>query len=192
MKKILLIDNYDSFTYNLYQYLWKITGEQPDVFRNDRIGIREASSYQRIVLSPGPGLPDDAGILVPLIRELSPCHNILGVCLGHQAIARAFGGTLVNLSTVFHGISSVLVHNGNDPSFYKDIPAEFSAGRYHSWVVSPENLPSEMVVSAYDQAGNIMSMKHRNYPVRGVQFHPESVLTEFGYRMIENWIKSKE
>ncbi|MDP4210145.1 MAG: aminodeoxychorismate/anthranilate synthase component II [Bacteroidota bacterium] len=186
--KILVIDNYDSFVYNLVHYIEKITGERPDVYRNDEISIEDVGKYDKILLSPGPGVPSEAGIILDVIRKYSPTHSIFGVCLGHQAIGEAFGGQLTNLDTVYHGIASkIQVLTPGDP-LYKGIPAEFNVGRYHSWVVSREGLPDCFTITTEDESGMIMGISHKQYNVRGVQFHPESVLTEHGMKMVENWL----
>jgi anthranilate synthase component 2 len=186
-KKILVIDNYDSFTYNLVHYIEKITGVRPDVFRNDKISLDNVGLYDKIILSPGPGVPSEAGIILDIIRKYAPTHSILGVCLGHQAIGEAFGGKLVNLNKVYHGIASkITVLEDNNPLF-EGIPHEFLAGRYHSWVVANEELPECLTITAKDESGLIMGLKHKKYDVEGIQFHPESVLTENGYKMMENW-----
>jgi anthranilate synthase component 2 len=188
--KIIVIDNYDSFTYNLVHYIEKITGKRADVFRNDEISIEEVSKYDKILLSPGPGIPVEAGIIIDLIKTLGPTKSILGVCLGHQAIGEAFGGTLTNLDKVYHGIASeIKVLTPNDP-LYKGLPDKFNVGRYHSWVVAKENLPDCFTITSIDEHGLIMGISHKQYNVRGVQYHPESVLTENGLKIIENWINS--
>jgi anthranilate synthase component 2 len=188
MKKILVIDNYDSFTYNLVHYIEKLTGIYPDVFRNDEIEISEADKYAKILLSPGPGIPVESGICLDLIRQYAPKKSILGVCLGHQAIGEAFGASLTNLSEVYHGLATpVTIIDPSEPLF-KGIPATIIAGRYHSWVVTRENLPDCFTITCEDANGTIMGISHRQYDVRGLQFHPESVLTEHGYDIIRNWI----
>jgi anthranilate synthase component 2 len=188
MGKILVIDNYDSFTYNLVHYIGNLTDDTIDVFRNDEISLDAVDKYDKILLSPGPGVPSEAGIILELIRRYSPKKSILGVCLGHQAIGEAFGGKLTNLDKVYHGISTPIeVLTPNDP-LYKEIPSKFDAGRYHSWVVSDEKFPSELVITAKDENGMIMGLSHSKYNVRGVQYHPESVLTQHGYQIIENWL----
>jgi anthranilate synthase component II len=185
---IVVIDNYDSFTYNLVHYIEKITGKRVDVFRNDVITVDEVSKYDKILLSPGPGIPVEAGIILDLIRKLGPVKSILGVCLGHQAIGEAFGGTLVNLDKVYHGIATKInVLKPNDP-LYKDVPQSFNVGRYHSWVVAKDSLPDCFDITCEDEFGLIMGISHKQYNVRGVQYHPESVLTENGLKLIENWI----
>ena len=198
MKKLLVLDNYDSFTYNLVHLAKEILEEEIDVFRNDEITIDEASKYQRILLSPGPGIPEEAGILLPLIKALSPSHTILGVCLGHQAIGQVFGGTLNNLSKVYHGVAtSVDILQDLLPSvkrndWFLGLDTRQMVGRYHSWVVNAEGLPEMLQVTSKDEQGMIMSLRHKTYDVQGVQFHPESVLTENGRKMLENWLKSPQ
>ena len=198
MKKLLVLDNYDSFTYNLVHLAKEILEEEIDVFRNDEITIDEASKYQKILLSPGPGIPEEAGILLPLIKALSPSHTILGVCLGHQAIGQVFGGTLNNLSKVYHGVAtSVDILQDLLPSvkrndWFLGLDTRQMVGRYHSWVVNAEGLPEMLQVTSKDEQGMIMSLRHKTYDVQGVQFHPESVLTENGRKMLENWLKSPQ
>jgi len=188
--KILVIDNYDSFTYNLVHYIEKITGIRADVFRNDEISIEDVGKYKKIVLSPGPGIPVEAGIILEVIKKYAPTHSILGVCLGHQAIGEAFGGKLTNLDKVYHGVASTIqVLTPNDP-LYAGIPASFNVGRYHSWVVAKENLPDCLTITSVDEHGLIMGLSHKQYDVKGVQYHPESVLTENGMKMMENWINN--
>jgi anthranilate synthase component 2 len=187
---IVVIDNYDSFTYNLVHYIEKITGKRVDVFRNDKISVDEVSRYDKILLSPGPGIPVEAGIILDLIRKLGPTKSILGVCLGHQAIGEAFGGKLVNLDNVYHGIASEIeVLTPEDP-LYRGIPTKFNVGRYHSWVVDKPTLPDCFTITSVDDKGLIMGISHKQYDVRGVQYHPESVLTENGLKMMENWLKT--
>lgn len=184
--KILLLDNYDSFTYNLL-HIVKELGAQIEVRRNDQITLDEVERFDKILLSPGPGIPEEAGILLPLIRRYAPTKSILGVCLGEQAIGEAFGAKLVNLTEVYHGISSDIQIVADDPLF-EGLPRRFQAGRYHSWVVSREQFPDCLEVTAVDTEKNyIMALRHRTYDVRGIQFHPESVLTPEGKRMIQNW-----
>jgi len=191
----LVLDNYDSFTYNLVHLAKEILEEEIDVFRNDEITIDEASKYEKILLSPGPGIPEEAGILLPLIKALSPTHSILGVCLGHQAIGQVFGGTLTNLSKVYHGVATTIEIEPNlEPSVEKNdwfigLDQRQMVGRYHSWVVNAEALPEELKVTSKDALGMIMSLRHKTFDVQGVQFHPESVLTENGRQMLENWLK---
>jgi anthranilate synthase component II len=190
MKKILVIDNYDSFTYNLVYYIEKLTGKSPSVFRNDEISLEEVNGYDKILLSPGPGIPVDAGICVDLIKHYAPTKSILGICLGHQAIGEAFGGKILNLSHVYHGIATpVLIMELNDPLFV-NISSPIVSGRYHSWVVSGEDLPECFRITCKDETGIIMGISHKIYDVRGLQFHPESVLTEHGIDIISNWINN--
>lgn len=186
--KILVLDNYDSFTYNLVHYLEELAGQEVAVFRNDHITVQEAAQYDKIVLSPGPGIPDEAGILKPLIKELGPTHSILGVCLGCQAIAEVFGGSIRNLSKVYHGVATPVMVTDQDEILYKSIPTKFLAGRYHSWVVNEPDLPENLIITSRDEQYQIMGLRHSRYDVRGVQFHPESILTEHGKTMIKNWL----
>lgn len=186
--KILVFDNYDSFTWNLVHYLEKVSGHEVQVKRNDEITIEEIDAFDKILISPGPGLPSDAGILMPLLAKYSSTKDILGVCLGHQAIAESCGGSLVNLETVHHGVASRITVTGKDELFHS-LPGTFNVGRYHSWVVDASTLPRELEVTAVDEQGCIMAMKHRKHRIHSVQFHPESVLTEFGEQMIRNWIE---
>ncbi len=184
--KILVLDNYDSFTYNLVQYLLELTEDPIDVFRNDEITIDEVDQYDLIVLSPGPGVPEDAGIMPSLIKKYADSKVIFGVCLGLQAIGEAFGGTLTNLTQVFHGIDTDITITDHSHSIYKDLPAQIRVGRYHSWVVSKETLPDELKITAVDEEGMIMSLQHKKYNVSGVQYHPESIMTEEGKAILQN------
>lgn len=186
--RLLLLDNYDSFTWNLYHYLEQVTDGEIIVKQNDEITVADAGEYDKIILSPGPGLPDEAGITKEIIRTYSFSKSILGVCLGHQAIGEVFGAKLKNLDTVKHGIASKLVVKDKEEIFFLGIEGEVSIGHYHSWVVSKENFPDELKITAEDDKGNIMAMRHKNYNVCGVQFHPESVLTVNGLAMLKNWI----
>ncbi len=187
-KKIIVIDNYDSFTYNLVHYIEKITDKRVDVFRNDEISVDDVGNYDKILLSPGPGLPIEAGIILDIIKKYGPSRSILGVCLGHQAIGQAFGGNLINLDKVYHGIATEIeVLTPNDP-LYKGIPAKFNVGRYHSWVVEKENLPDCFTITSIDEKGLIMGISHKKFDIRGVQYHPESVLTEHGLAIVKNWL----
>ncbi len=187
--KILVLDNYDSFTYNLVHMLRELTNNgNIDVFRNDEISIEEVGKYDKIVLSPGPGVPDEAGILKELIATYGPTKSIFGVCLGCQAIAEVYGGKLLNLNKVYHGISTkVNIVNDNDRSF-RFLVDTIEAGRYHSWVVDPDCVPDELIVSATDDEGHIMALYHETHDVRGVQFHPESILTPSGKQIITNFL----
>ncbi len=194
--KILVFDNYDSFTYNLVHLVEKIIGEKVDVFRNDQIPLEKVNVYDRIILSPGPGIPSEAGLLLPLIKQYAESKSILGVCLGHQAIGEAFGGRLVNLSKVYHGVASpvnIIPQNPRNATVNADLfnglQDGFMAGRYHSWVVNPEGFPKSLEITALDGNGHIMALRHRTYDVLGVQFHPESVLTPDGEKIMRNWLK---
>jgi anthranilate synthase component II len=185
--RILVFDNYDSFTYNLVHALREICDATIDVVRNDRLDLADAIIYDKIVLSPGPGIPSEAGKLLDLIRIYGPRKSILGVCLGHQAICEVYGATLINLTDVHHGLSESIQVIAEDPLF-KGLPERFDVGRYHSWAVSPENLPDCIEVTAVDDEGQIMAMQHKTYKIHGVQFHPESVLTPYGKDILKNWI----
>jgi anthranilate synthase component 2 len=186
--KILVFDNYDSFTYNLVHYLEKVSDAKIEAQRNDKITLKEIEQFDKIVLSPGPGIPSEAGILLDVIKTFGPTKSILGVCLGQQAIAEVFGGSIYNLSEVFHGIATPIEIIGDDLLF-KNIPEKINVGRYHSWAVNKKDFPTELEITAIDEQGCIMALKHKTYNIRSVQFHPESVLTEYGLQMIENWVK---
>ena len=190
MMKILVFDNYDSFTYNLVHLVEKITGEKVDVYRNDQIALADVAAYDKIILSPGPGIPEEAGLLLPLIKEYAATKPILGVCLGHQAIAEAFGGKLINLSTVFHGVATPIQIKNQKSKILLGLPETIEVGRYHSWIVSDENFPAELEVTARDESGYIMGLQHKAFDVQGVQFHPESVLTPDGEKMMRNWLNT--
>lgn len=189
--KILVLDNYDSFTYNLVHILREISDRDIDVFRNDEISLERIGDYDRIVISPGPGVPDSAGITKDLIREYGPVKKILGVCLGCQAIAEVYGGSLTNLENVYHGVATYMKVTDLDEPLFRDVPAEFTAGRYHSWVVNPHDLPKDLKITSVDDKNMIMSLTHTRYPVKGVQFHPESVLTRYGKQILANWLEMK-
>jgi len=186
--KILVFDNYDSFTYNLVHVLREVCDAEIDVIRNDKLQLEDAVKYDKIVLSPGPGVPSEAGLLLDLIRMYAPTKQILGVCLGHQALCEAFGATLINLTDVHHGLSEKIIRIAPDPLF-EGLPDSFDVGRYHSWAVSPDNLPDCIEVTAVDEEGQIMAMQHKEYNLHGVQFHPESVLTPNGKAIMSNWVK---
>ena len=197
MKRLLVLDNYDSFTYNLVHLAKEIMGEEVDVYRNDEISIADAAQYEKILLSPGPGIPEEAGILLPLIKALAPTHALFGVCLGQQAMGQAFGGELANLSKVYHGVATP-IHLVQDmlPSIHKNdwfngLDSTLEVGRYHSWVVKQEGFPEDLEITSTDDNGMVMSLRHRFFNVQGVQFHPESVLTPMGRTMIENWLISR-
>ncbi len=182
---ILVIDNYDSFTFNLVHYLEELNCEVT-VKRNDQFDLDEVAAFDKIVLSPGPGVPDEAGLLKPVIEKYAKTIPMLGVCLGHQAIAEVFGGTLTNLSTVFHGVSSAMTVLQDDPLF-EYLPKSFEVGRYHSWVVN-KPLPEGFILLAEEDNKQVMAFKHKSYPLYGVQFHPESVLTPHGKQLLKNWV----
>ncbi len=186
--KILVIDNYDSFTYNLVQYIREIVDAPVDVFRNDAIALDAVDQYDTIVISPGPGVPSESGITPAVIERYHRSKSILGVCLGHQAIGEAFGGKLHNLDQVYHGVATEVQITQADPIF-RNIPKRFQAGRYHSWIVKKEGLPAVLEVTAEDQSGTIMAMRHKDYNVRGVQFHPESILTPLGKGILRNFFE---
>ncbi|RYM33479.1 aminodeoxychorismate/anthranilate synthase component II [Brumimicrobium glaciale] len=189
--KILVLDNYDSFTYNLVHYIESSGEYEVDVFRNDEITLDEIDKYETIVLSPGPGLPENAGVLKEVIRKHAPHKKMLGVCLGMQAIGEVFGGELENLAQVYHGVSTELtVVDANDPLYF-GLPQSFQMGRYHSWIISNENFPKELIVTARDENNQVMSLRHVTYKLYGVQFHPESVLTEYGKELIDNFLNIK-
>jgi anthranilate synthase component 2 len=184
--KIVIIDNYDSFTYNL-SHLIKSLGAEVDVVRNDQFSLDDLEAYSKIVLSPGPGIPSEAGLLLDVIKTYAGRKPILGVCLGHQAIGEAFGGKLENLSDVFHGVATPCHIVADDPIF-SGLERDITVGRYHSWVVSREGLPECLEVTAVSDEGQIMALRHRELNVRGIQFHPESVLTPDGRKMLQNWL----
>lgn len=187
--KILVFDNYDSFTYNLVHLVEKVCDHEIVVHRNDQITLAEIVKYDKILLSPGPGIPEEAGILLEVIKEYAGKKDILGVCLGLQAIGQAFGGQLRNLDEVYHGIATPVRVQKSDELF-RNCPNEFKAGRYHSWVVDSASVPECLEVTATDPYGNIMAMRHKTLRVRGVQFHPESILSEYGEQIIRNWISN--
>ncbi|MEM8846383.1 MAG: aminodeoxychorismate/anthranilate synthase component II [Bacteroidota bacterium] len=186
-RKILMIDNYDSFTYNLVHYLEDLDCEVT-VKRNDQLTLEEVEPFEEIVLSPGPGIPDEAGLLKSIIETYAPSKRIFGVCLGQQAIGEVFGGSLINLDQVYHGISTTIEVVKED-IIYKDMPKELEVGRYHSWVVHPD-LPEELEATSVDENGQVMSLRHKAYDVTAVQFHPESVLTPRGKQMLKNWLEN--
>ncbi len=191
MKKkthILVIDNYDSFTYNLVHYLEDLDCKVT-VKRNDQLILDDVDAFDKIVLSPGPGIPNEAGLLKSIIKKYAPTKSILGVCLGQQAIGEVFGGTLTNLETVYHGVATKITISVDDEALFNGLEKNLEVGRYHSWVVQ-ENLPDVLEATSYDENGQIMSLRHKIFDVRGVQFHPESVLTPNGKQMLANWLKS--
>jgi anthranilate synthase component 2 len=190
--KILIFDNYDSFTYNLVHVVEKIIHAKVDVFRNDKISLEEINKYDKIILSPGPGLPCESGLLLPLIKEYASSKSILGVCLGQQAIGEVFGGKLINLKEVYHGVATKIKVNEQrtmaENDIFKGLPDELEVGRYHSWIVDKENFPKDLEITARDENGYIMALRHKTFDVQGVQFHPESVLTPNGEKMMRNWL----
>ncbi|OJJ20112.1 aminodeoxychorismate/anthranilate synthase component II [marine bacterium AO1-C] len=188
--KILVIDNYDSFVYNLV-HMVRDLGYQPEVYRNDKIDLTTVEQYDKILLSPGPGIPEEAGIMLDLIKAYAPTKSILGVCLGHQAIGEAFGAELLNLPTVLHGIASKNLVQDSNEALFEGFPQEFAIGHYHSWVIKEESLPKELIVTGKDLEGNVMSIRHEAYDVKGLQFHPESILTEQGIRILANWLNAE-
>lgn len=185
--KILVIDNYDSFVYNLVHYL-KELGCETTIWRNDQFQLEDVAPFQKILLSPGPGIPDEAGLLKDLIKNYGAEKSILGICLGQQAIGEVYGGALVNLENVYHGVATEInIIDKNEPLF-KGLPEQLTVGRYHSWVVA-QPLPGLLNVTSLDQKGQIMSLRHKNFDVCGLQFHPESILTPHGKKILENWVK---
>lgn len=185
--KIAIIDNYDSFTYNL-SHLVKELGADVTVLRNDKFEIEQLAHFDKLILSPGPGIPSEAGLLLDVIRTYAATKPMLGVCLGHQAIGEAFGAKLTNLSDVFHGVATEGTQFGNDPIF-RDLPNRIKMGRYHSWVVSKDNLPASLEITAESDEGQIMGLRHKQYDIHGIQFHPESVLTPDGKTIVDNWLR---
>lgn len=183
-----MIDNYDSFTYNLVHYLEDLNCEVI-VKRNDELTLEQMEDFEEIVLSPGPGIPDEAGLLKPIIEKYASTKRIFGVCLGQQAIGEVFGGRLINLDEVYHGIATTIEIIEEDYIF-KDLPKNIEVGRYHSWVVD-KNLPPELIATSIDENGQVMSIKHKSYDVRAVQYHPESILTPFGKKILENWLNRR-
>jgi anthranilate synthase component 2 len=186
--RILVFDNYDSFTYNLVHLVEKLIPVKVEVFRNDEIPLEKVKDYDKIILSPGPGIPTEAGLLLPLIKEYAATKKILGVCLGHQAIGEAFGGTLTNLSEVYHGVALPCHLSSKNCHLFSNMPKTFDVGRYHSWVVNKEGLPADLEITAEDDNGFIMAMQHKTYDIQSVQFHPESVLTPLGEVIMKNWL----
>ena len=188
--KILILDNYDSFTYNLVHMVEKITGNFPSVFRNDEISVEDVGSFDLIMLSPGPGIPDEAGILKEVIKTYAGIKPIFGVCLGLQAITEVFGGKIINLEEVFHGVATEMRVTAKNAIIFKDIPETFMAARYHSWAATDEGFPEEIQVTARDEDGGIQAIEHKRFPISAVQFHPESILTEVGEQIVRNFIEA--
>ena len=191
--KILVLDNYDSFTYNLVHYLKELGYEQNiDVYRNDQISLEDVAAYDKILLSPGPGIPDEAGIMPDLIKQYGPTKSILGVCLGHQGIAEAYGAKLYNMSEVLHGVSSQVKVTKDTERLFRDIPGEYRICHYHSWNVDKDQLGDEIEVTALDEFGEVMAISHKTYDIKGVQFHPESIMKEHGHQLLKNWINEEK
>lgn len=189
--KILVFDNYDSFTYNLVHLVEKILHTKVTVRLNDQIRLEEVADFDKIILSPGPGIPSEAGLLIPLIRKYAATKSILGVCLGHQAIGEAFGAKLINLQNVFHGVATPIRILDRNNNLFQHLDNNQLVGRYHSWVVDGDSLPRDFQVTAIDEQGYIMAMQHKFYDLQSVQFHPESVLTPDGETMLSNWLKQR-
>ena len=188
--KILVFDNYDSFTYNLVHIIRELGyGDQLEIHRNDKINLEAIDKYDKILLSPGPGIPSEAGIMLKLIRKYGANKSILGVCLGHQGIAEVYGAKLYNMPKVLHGVATKNLVVKPDEILFHHLPVEFSVCRYHSWTVIPETVNGNIEITAQDDEGNVMALRHTQYNVRGVQFHPESILTEYGKEMIKNWLE---
>lgn len=185
---ILVFDNYDSFTYNLVHLVEKITHVKPDVYLNDKITLDEVNRYDKIILSPGPGIPAEAGLLLPLIKAYGTTKAILGVCLGHQAIGQAFGASLINLDTVYHGVATNINKTTIKSNLFNGLPNTFLGGRYHSWIIDEASLSADFEITATDDNGYIMAMQHQKYNLQSVQFHPESILTPDGELMMRNWL----
>lgn len=188
MNKILILDNYDSFTYNLVHVVKKLTKNPIQVSRNNEIKLSDIEKYKKIILSPGPGIPDEAHILKPLVKTFASTKSIFGVCLGQQAIGEVFGATLINTKKVYHGISSLIKIIDTKEILFQKLPREIKVGRYHSWIISTHNFPEELKITAVGDQGEIMALRHKFYDVRGVQFHPESILTPYGEKIIDNWL----
>ncbi|TAE41676.1 MAG: aminodeoxychorismate/anthranilate synthase component II [Runella slithyformis] len=185
--RILVLDNYDSFTYNLV-YILRELHDDVSVHRNDKIALEDVALYDKILLSPGPGIPSEAGIMQEVVRTYAPTKSILGVCLGHQGIGEVFGATLNNMADVLHGISDKVCITDPTEKLFRSLPSSFQVGRYHSWTVVTESVPDTMTITALDENNQVMALAHNSYDVRGVQFHPESVLTEHGKQMLQNWL----
>ncbi len=186
--KILVLDNYDSFTYNLVHIIREL-GHEMDIFRNDKIQLEEVNKYDKILLSPGPGIPEEAGIMKEVIKSYASTKSILGVCLGHQAIAEAFGAKLFNIPNVLHGVTSKVKITNKEERLFKGLPDQFEVCHYHSWAVVTESIPSDVMMTATNSDGLVMAVAHKKFDVRGVQFHPESIMTEHGKKIMENWLK---
>jgi len=190
--KILIIDNYDSFTYNLVHMVEKITGNLPTVFRNDEITLEDINVYDMIMLSPGPGIPNEAGILKEIIRSYAGKKPIFGICLGLQAIVEVFGGSISNMDQVFHGVATSMKVTKPEAVIFHGIEEKFQAARYHSWIASNDDFPNELEITSEDEEGGIMAIRHRDFPISAVQFHPESILTEVGEQLVKNFIDANK
>lgn len=188
MNKLLLLDNYDSFTYNLLQYLEELTNDQIVVAKNDRITLSEIDNFDTIILSPGPGLPKEAGIMMDVLKNYSSSKKIFGVCLGHQAIVESFGGSIQNLKKVYHGVATKIHKTDSESVLFNNIPDSYLAGRYHSWAAVVEEMPKELEVTGVDDYGEIMAIQHHQWPVYGVQYHPESIMTAVGKKILANFL----
>lgn len=187
--KILVIDNYDSFTYNLVHII-RALGFAPDIFRNDKIAVEDVKAYDKILLSPGPGIPDEAGIMKETVREYGATKSILGICLGHQGIGEVYGATLINIPKVLHGVTSTATVRDGDDYLFRDVPPAFQATHYHSWAVRADSITPDLRVTAVNDEGMVMGLSHVRYDVKGLQFHPESVMTPEGPKMIKNWLSN--
>lgn len=185
----MVLDNYDSFTYNLVHILKEISGSTVDVYRNDEVDTGDLTGYDKMIISPGPGIPDEAGITKKLLKRFASTKSILGVCLGCQAIAEIFGGSLINLERVYHGVKTDVIITDREDKLFQDVPPVFEAGRYHSWVINDKDLPSRLRVTARDNDNLVMAVSHVDYDVKGVQFHPESVMTGYGKKILRNWLE---
>lgn len=190
--KILMIDNYDSFTYNLVQYIRELANQQITVVRNDEVPVSFVNDFDCIFISPGPGVPQDSGIILDVIKTYAEKKSIFGVCLGLQAIGIAFGGSLINLDDVYHGVNTLVNITDPDETIFKGLPSPFLAGRYHSWVVDKSTLSPDLKITAEDEKGMIMAASHKKYHVKGVQFHPESVLTPEGKKILNNFLSESQ
>lgn len=188
MKKVIIIDNYDSFTYNLVHYLEDLNAAVT-VFRNDEFELNELEKFDKILLSPGPGIPEEAGLLLDVIKKYASSKSILGICLGQQAIGEVFGGSLINLEKVYHGVATNVKVTRKD-SLFNQLPGEFEVGRYHSWVINPVDFPEVLEITSVDENGEIMSIRHKTFDVKGVQYHPESILTPHGKQILKNWMEN--
>jgi len=189
--KILILDNYDSFVYNLVHIIRALGhGDEMDIFRNDKIALKDVAKYDKILLSPGPGIPEEAGIMMDLIREYAPTKSIMGVCLGHQAIGEVFGAKLVNMDEVLHGIATPNIVKDKGELLFEGVEDRFTVARYHSWLIDADTITDELKVTAVDDEDRVMGVRHKEYDVRGLQFHPESVLTEHGIKIMENWLNN--